>query len=53
MNIYLVKEIRYDWVRVIKVFESEKKAKEFCGECKKHKKLGILNHVVDIHILEK
>lgn len=52
MNIYLVKEVQYEWVKVLKAFKSEKKAEDFCLECLKHKKVGILNYVVEIHILE-
>ena len=45
MYVYLVKEVQYEWVTVVKAFKTEAEAEACVKELKKAKqKVGILNY---------
>lgn len=52
MNIYIVKEMRHDRIKVLKVFKDEKKAEAFCNKLQLCRPFHVLNYVVETHILE-
>lgn len=50
MYIYLVKEVQYEWVRVLAAYSNEKKAIVHCNELLAEKrKIGVINFIVETH----
>ncbi len=50
-KVYLVKEIQYEWVKVLSVHSSKSKAEAHCNELLKvkHKPSAVINYIVEEH----
>lgn len=50
-KVYLVKEIQYEWVKVLSVHSSKSKAEAHCNDLLKarHKPVAVINYIVEEH----